>query len=130
MTLLAMLGVAPARDHQADAAMAALVAAVRDRDRRRLRSFFCLAGPVHYLNTLEKPYRRWAIDCRDGGDLDDLLFGDDGFRDYVMMGGRRAWRPKGPLTYVPPYATGDDIHVRWRRDGKRLVVEEIAMPSG
>jgi len=131
LTLLAMLGVrAPARDPQADAAMSALVAAVRNRDRRRLRAFFCLDGPVYYLNTLERPHQRSRIDCRQPSDLDDLLFGDDGFRDYVMMGGRRAWRGKGSLLYVPPYPTGDDIHVRWRREGQRLVVEEIAMPSG
>ena len=132
LTLLAMLGVQPAplRDREADAAMAALVAAVRGRDRRRLRDLFCLEGRVHYLDTLERPYRRSAIDCRNSGDLDDLLFGDDGFRDYVMMGGRRSWRARAPLLYVPPYATGDEIHVRWRRQAGRLVIEEIAMPSG
>jgi len=131
LTLLAMLGVPPpACDRDADQAMAALVAAVRNRDRRRLRALFCLSGQVHYLDTLERPHRRAVIDCRNSEDLDDLLFGDDGFRDYVMMAGRRAWRAKGPLLYVPPYATGDDIHVRWRRRGRALVVEELAMPSG
>jgi hypothetical protein len=131
LTLLAMLGVSrpPARDPEADAAMSALVTAVRNRDRRRLRAFFCVTR-VFYLDTLERPHRRALIDCQHGADLDDLLFGDDGFRDYVMMDGRRSWRAKAPLLYVPPYATGDDIHVRWRREGGRLVVEEIAMPSG
>ena len=134
LTLLAMLGVKPglaaAGDREADAAMSALVTAVRKRDRRRLHALFCQGGQVHYLDTLERPHRRSAIDCRNAEDLDDLLFGDDGFRDYVMMGGRRAWRAKSPLLYVPPYATGDDIHVRWRRQGRTLVIEELAMPSG
>ena len=134
LTLLAMLGVParalPAGDREADAAMAALVTAVRKRDRRRLHALFCQAGQVYYLDTLERPHRRSVIDCRNAEDLDDLLFGDDGFRDYVMMGGRRAWRAKSPLLYVPPYATGDDLHVRWRRHGRALVIEELAMPSG
>jgi hypothetical protein len=114
----------------ADAAMAAFVAAVRRRDRRQVHALLCRGGRVHYLNTLERPYRRSAIDCGSAADLDDLIFGDDGFRDYVMMGGRRAWPRKSPLLYVPPYGTADPIHIRWRRHGEQLVIEEIAMPSG
>jgi hypothetical protein len=132
LTLLAMLGVAPAEvgAPDADAAMSAYVAAMRARDRRRAAALLCRDGRVHYLNTLERPYRRASIDCRRAEDLDELLFGDDGFRDYVMMAGRRAWRRRGGYLYVPPYATGDEIHVRWRREGDRLFIEELAMPSG
>jgi hypothetical protein len=132
MTLLAMFGVPPpdAGDGDADAAMDAFVMAVRTRNRKRLRAFLPASAKIQYLNTLERPFTRETVDCRRSRDLDDLLFGDDGFRDYVMMGGRRSWRRKHALTFVPPYATGDPIHVRWRREGERLVIEELAMPSG
>jgi len=132
LTLLAMLGVAPSDvDYpDADAAMAEFLAAVRRRDRRRVHAILCRGGRVNHLDTLERPFRRSAIDCRNGSDAADLIFGDDGFRDHVLMGGRQAWRRKGPLLYVPPYSTDQPIHVRWRRAGERLVIEEIAMPSG
>jgi hypothetical protein len=132
LTLLAMLGVAPSEiDYpDADAAMAELLAAVRRRDRRKVLAIFCRGGRVDLLDTIERPFRRSILDCRNGSDVADLIFGEDGFRDLVMMGGRRAWRRKSPLLYVPPYATVQPVHVRWRRAGERLVIEEIAMPSG
>jgi hypothetical protein len=132
MTLLAMLGVTPleVRLPEADAAMAAFVAAVRTRDRRKVAALVCAGGRLHHLNTLERPYQRAVVDCRRAEDLDELIFGDDGFRDYVMMAGRRTWRRRSGLVYVPPYSTGDEIHVRWRREGERLVIDELAMPSG
>jgi hypothetical protein len=132
LTLLAMLGVSPAEvDYpDADAAMAAFVAAVRRRDRRQVHALLCRGGRVRHLDTLERPYRRSIVDCGNGGDVEDLIFGDDGFRDFVLLGGRRPWQRKASLLYVPPYATGEPIHVRWRRRGEQLVIEEIAMPSG
>jgi hypothetical protein len=132
LTLLAMLGVAPSEvDYpDAEAAMAEFLAAVRRRDRRKVQAILCRGGRVDLLNTLERPFRRSVIDCGNGSDVADLVFGDDGFRDFVLLGGRRAWRRKSPLLYVPPYATVQPIHVRWRRAGERLVIEEIAMPSG
>jgi hypothetical protein len=131
LTLLTMLGVAPAELHDpgADAAMAAFVEAVRTRARKKLPAFLCTSGRLRVLNTLEKPYRRSTMRCDRLVDLDDLLFGDDGFRDYVMMDGRKAWRPQGDQSYAPPYRIGDPIYVRWRREGERWVIDEIAMPS-
>jgi hypothetical protein len=131
MTLLAMFGVAPPgapRAAEADMAMEAFVAALRARDRLQVATFLGEGGRLEVLNTLERPYRRWVIDGRRASELDDLLFGDDGLRDYVVMAGRRAWRRKRGLTYVPPYATGDPIQVRWRRERGRLVVDRIALP--
>jgi len=132
LTLMTMLGVAPSGvdERDADAAMAEFLAAVRRRDRRKVHAILCQGGRVDHLDTLERPFRRSAIDCRHGSDGADLIFGDDGFRDHVMMDGRRPWRRKSPLLYVPPYSTAQPIHVRWRRAGERLVIEEIAMPSG
>src|SRR5687768_16885393 len=108
-----MFGVVPPEVNQADRAMEELLAALRQRDRRKVASFLCAGGTLQVLNTLERPYRRSSVACDRADDLDDLLFGDDGFRDYVVMAGRRPWRRKGALTYAPPYATGDPIHVRW-----------------
>jgi hypothetical protein len=132
LTLLAMLGVAPAElDYpDADEAMARFVAAVRRCDRRRVHALLSRSGRVHHLDTLARPFRRSALEGSDVSGLDGLIFGDDGFRDCVMMGGRRAWPRKSPLLYVPPYATSHPIHVRWRRRREQLVIEEIALPSG
>jgi hypothetical protein len=132
LTLLAMLGVSPADLHDpgADAAMAAFVEAVRARARKRIPAFLCTTGRLRVLDTLEKPYRRATIRCDRLAELDDLLFGDDGLRDYVLMDGRKPWRPRGDHSYAPPYAIGDPIYVRWRREGERWVIDEIAMPSG
>jgi hypothetical protein len=128
LTLLAMFGVpAPIARSAAEAAMESFVAAVKERDRRKVASFF--AGQVTFLNTLERPYQRATIDCRRAGELEDLLFGDDGLRDYVVLSGRRPWRRKGAATFLPPYRTGLRIHVRWRRESDRLLVQEIAFPS-
>jgi hypothetical protein len=131
LTLLTMLGVPPAALHDpgADAAMVAFVEAVRARARQRLPVFLCSSGRLRILNTLEKPYRRVSLRCHRLGDLDEVLFGDDGFRDYVMMDGRRPWRPQGDQSYAPPYRIGDPIYVRWRRAADRWVIDEIAMPS-
>ena len=115
--------------------MAAFVTAVRARDRPQLAGFFPTTGKLVVVNTLEKPFERAAIaadrlarQLRPGGDLDDLLFGDDGFRDYVTRDHRQRWRPRG-TTFVPPYATGPPVWLKWRREGERWVIDEIALPS-
>jgi hypothetical protein len=132
LTLLTMLGVPSPQTSggDADACMDAFLTAVRRRERRRLAVCFGATGRVQHLDTGERPYQRATIDCRRTRDLEELLFGDDGFRDYVMMGGRRPWHRKNNLIYVPPYPTGDPVHVRWRHENDRLVIEELAMPSG
>lgn len=129
MTLLAMFGLpaGPARGQAADAAMEAFVLAMKQRDRGKVAAFF--PARLHVVNTLERPYQRAVVDCRRADDLDDLLFGDDGLRDHVIMAGRRPWRRRGAATFVPPYAGGLRVHVRWRREGARMVIHEIALPS-
>jgi hypothetical protein len=125
---------------RADLAMAEFVRALHAKDAAAFLQCFSHKKGFLLTGTSDKPhdsmrfsYPKLEQGLKPGGDFVGILFGgegDDNFRDYVEQSGGAAWRSKQPNVFVPPIEPSLPVFVRWRKEGKRFVVEEIAFPAG
>lgn len=125
---------------QVDQAMDQFVRALADRDGDALLQCFSRKKGFLLTGTSDTPhdsmrfsYVQLEKGLKPGGDFVGILFGgegDDNFRDYVEQTAGRAWRTKRPGVFIPPIEYSLPVFVRWRKEGKRYVVEEIAFPAG
>jgi hypothetical protein len=125
---------------QIDQAMAQFVRALQERNVESLLQCFSRKKSFFLTGTSSTPhdksrfsYAQLETGMKPGGDFVGILFGgegDDNFRDYVKETGGRAWRSKPAGIFVPPIDHNLTVFVRWRREGNRWVVEEIAFPAG
>lgn len=123
-------------------AMARLVAAMQAQDLPALAALLPSAASLTVSSTVDAKHRRATLytpaslrrdlDARQG--FHELLFGfqgDDSLRDVFLGTDFRAWVSAGPDRFRPPgaaYADGRTF-VRWRREGTRWVIAEIASPD-
>jgi hypothetical protein len=120
-------------------AMAALVRAIHDRNVPRVLACFSRTKPWYVTTTGGKKalrsrytFAQLETGLKDGGDFRGVLLGDDpddNLRDQIEETGRRPWRARGPATFVPPDDDTVNVFVKWRTEGNRYVVEEIAFPG-
>jgi hypothetical protein len=123
-----------------DQAMAEFVRALHAQDAESFLQCFSRKKGFLLTGTSDKPhdsmrfgYAKLEQGLKPGGDFVGILFGgegDDNFRDYVEQSGAAAWRSKQPTVFVPPIEPSLPVFVRWRKEGGRFVVEEIAFPAG
>lgn len=120
--------------------MGFFVKALQDKNVDALLSCFSRKKGFLLTGTSDTPhdsmrfsYAKLEQGLKPGGDFVGILFGgegDDNFRDYVAQTRGAAWQSKGPATFVPPADYSLPVFVRWKKEGKRFVVEEIAFPAG
>jgi hypothetical protein len=61
--------------------------------------------------------------------LDFFFDGDDPFVQFVRRTKGKPWTKKEANTFVPPGGWNPTVYVRWRVEGDRFVVDQIASPG-
>ncbi|MDB4986192.1 MAG: hypothetical protein JWN04_1370 [Myxococcaceae bacterium] len=125
---------------RSDEAMRFFLAAMHTKNAESLLLCFSRKHPFYLTGTSSTPFGRASFKytelergLRPGGDFVDVVFGadgDDSFRDYVEQAPSVEWKRRDAVTFVPPESGKTPVFVRWRQEGKRYFVEEIAFPSG
>ena len=126
----------------AEAAMARLVAAMQARDLQALAALLPTASTLVVTSTIDAPRLRSTLhtpaslrrDLEARSGFHELLFGfqgDDSLRDVFELTGFRRWVALGPDRFRPtgPARADGRTFVRWRREGARWVLAQIATPD-
>jgi hypothetical protein len=132
---------AHAIDATADKAMGEFVMALRKREITKLLSFFSRTGTWSVLATGDAvppgngPHKMQYRDIVRNGHptpefLDFFFDGDDPFVMFVEKTRGKPWVRKNGNTFIPPGGGWKPaVHVRWRLEGGRFVVDQIASPG-
>jgi hypothetical protein len=132
---------AHAIDATADKAMGEFVMALKKREVTKLLSFFPRTGTWSVLATGEAvppgnglhrmQYRDIVRNGHPTAEFLDFFFdGDDPFVMFVEKTRGKRWARKDGNTFIPPGGGWKPaVHVRWRLEGGRFVVDQIASPG-
>lgn len=120
-----------------DAAMRKLIASLMKKDVTAFLSlfsrsrFFYANNPMNLIR-IAVPYSELAKDLRKKGDWYctylERCGGLDAFVDNIADG--EMWRLVGGTRFVPPGSNAESLtYVKWRKEGGRWVIDEIAYPQ-
>jgi hypothetical protein len=133
-------GGAPGVDANVDKAMADFVTALKRREIAKLLSYFPREGTWSVLATGEAvpagnaPHKMKYRDIVRKGHpspefLDFFFDGDDPFVQFVQRTKGKPWTKREANTFIPPGGWKPTVYVRWRVEGDRFVVDQIASPG-